>query len=334
MILAAAVALAVATPFQEPPMRVGYIDYFGQTGVKTQTIRLPVATGDDLPIEKWATLKSSISDAVKKGTGKPATDVAIVGFDDQKRLMIFIGIAGPTVLSVKYRRLPGGGAKLDDLGLKLYKDFTERLVPALQSGGGEEDDSQGYSLFKDPQLREIQLKMRSYALEHGDLIRSVLETSTNSAQRVAASQLLGYARHSKSQFDGLMAAVRDPDETVRNNAVRALGVLMRSGAEHVRGLDPSPFIEMVRSGTWSDRNKGAAVLEQAIAGRDPKLSARVKRDALASLIEMARWQNHGHSYTARHILGRIAGIEEGKLMQMIADRKGEEIIATARAGTR
>jgi hypothetical protein len=35
------------------------------------------------------------------------------------------------------------------------------------------------------------------------------------------------------------------------------------------------------------------------------------------LIEMARWRSAGHAYAARMILGRCAGIVEGKLEKLV-----------------
>jgi len=44
------------------------------------------------------------------------------------------------------------------------------------------------------------------------------------------------------------------------------------------------------------------------------------------LIEMAHWRSGGHAASARTILGRIAGIDESRLRQMIAAGEIEQII--------
>ena len=76
-------------------------------------------------------------------------------------------------------------------------------------------------------------------------------------------------------------------------------------------------IRMLNSGTWSDRNKSAALLEVLSKSRQPELMAKLRADALDSLIEMAKWNNPGHAYFSRAILGRIAGIEEVRLKTIL-----------------
>jgi hypothetical protein len=41
---------------------------------------------------------------------------------------------------------------------------------------------------------------------------------------------------------------------------------------------------------------------------------------------MARWRSRGHAGTARILLGRIAGIEEARLQQLVAGGEVEQIL--------
>ena len=118
----------------------------------------------------------------------------------------------------------------------------------------------------------------------------------------------------------------DANDGVRNNATRALGVLAESSPKVAARIPATPFIEMINSGSWTDRNKGSWVLESLTNNRDPKLLAQLRAEALPSLIEMARWHSNGHAYTARILLGRIAGIEEGRLTKLASAGNLEEII--------
>jgi hypothetical protein len=74
-------------------------------------------------------------------------------------------------------------------------------------------------------------------------------------------------------------------------------------------IPPQGFIDMMSSGIWTDRNKASFVLEPMTRGRDAKLLALLRAQALEPLIEMARWRD-GHQYPARHMLARIAGVPE------------------------
>jgi hypothetical protein len=81
---------------------------------------------------------------------------------------------------------------------------------------------------------------------------------------------------------------------------------------------------MLNSGSWSDRNKGGLLLERLTANRDPKLLSELRVEALDPLIEMARWHSPGHSYPFKIMLGRIAGIDEKRLEEIV--EKGQDRI--------
>jgi HEAT repeat protein len=163
--------------------------------------------------------------------------------------------------------------------------------------------------------------MRDYALEHSNLILEVLESSSDGRQRSIAATLLGYAAQSKRQIAALAHASQDANNEVRNNAVRALGVLARSDPKLAAQIPAEEFIPMLHSGAWTDLNKGSLLLDQLSVARDTKLLSELREQALDALIEMARWRSPGHSYAARMIIGRIAGIEEKRLEEIV--EKGE-----------
>jgi hypothetical protein len=179
-------------------------------------------------------------------------------------------------------------------------------------------------------MRALQLEMRAWALEHGPELVHVLRSSSDTKQRRVASAVLGYARQSPEQIVTLIRAARDPDPVVRNNATRAVVVLVRSNARLAEGVEPETFLAMLGSGTWSDHNKAVALLDLMTSGRDPKLLARIREQALEPLIEMALWSNAGHAYFARVVLGRLGGLPEEQLSLMALDGPVDPIVAAAR----
>ena len=183
----------------------------------------------------------------------------------------------------------------------------------------------------DATARAKQLAMHEYAARHEEEIRAVLRTSADDGQRSVAAQLLGYANQSARQVADLVWASHDPNDDVRNNATRALGVLANSGAEAAARIPAEGFIEMLNSGVWFDRNKASALLDALTRWRSPKLLAALGARAFDSLAEMARWHDNGHAYHARMMLGRIGGIEEVRLMEIVwDDKQTESIIEAAR----
>ena len=201
------------------------------------------------------------------------------------------------------------------------------MTEGISKGASDEDESQGYALSKSyPPLRAIQLRVRAYALEHGALIRKVLETSADDNQRAVAAELLGYARQSDSQLTALVRASRDSNEDVRNNVTRALIVLVGAKPELAGRIQPDVFIQMLMSGTWTDVNKSSGLLNALTKSRDQQLLAKLRQPAVVErLIEIARWRT-GHANAARAILGRIAGIDETRLTQLVATGQVDQII--------
>ena len=222
---------------------------------------------------------------------------------------------------------PKGTARLPAEIIGLYGRFMNSLMDAVKRGVPGEDDSKGYALSVDPSVRKTQLEMREYALKNEALLLDVLKNSSDAQHRIAAAEILGYAEQSARQTGALAAAARDENSTVRNNATRALGVLVGSNAKLAAEIPPDFFVNLLLSGEWSDLNKGSMLLAAMTADRtDEKTLALLRRgDVRERLIEMARWRT-GHAQDARYLLGRSAGIAEERLKTLAKEGNAEEII--------
>jgi hypothetical protein len=71
-----------------------------------------------------------------------------------------------------------------------------------------------------------------------------------------------------------------------------------------------PFIEMLNSIEWTDRNKSSNALNSLTYKRDPAILSELRQRALPSLIEMARWKSPGHAGASFFLLGRVAGFSD------------------------
>jgi hypothetical protein len=328
-LLLIALLLTPAALSQERVRRIGEIDFYGYAGLDLKSIRaaIPVHEGDEFEGTGDAVfdLLNRVSEAVKRVTGRNPTEVSPVCCDAQGNWMVYVGLPGKSIRSFPYNPAPKGKLRLPPEAANLYREATDAWMAAVKKGT-HEDDSRGYALSSDPALRAKQLAVRAYALRHERLLYRVLESSAEAEQRLMAAHFLGYARQTGAQLRALVRASRDPDERVRNNAVRALGVLIESDPRLGGRVPAAGFIEMMSSGSWSDRNKGGRVLEQLSRKRDPKLLGQLRAQALDALLEMARWRGARHSETARILLGRVAGIEEGRLQQLITAGQVDEII--------
>jgi HEAT repeat protein len=202
----------------------------------------------------------------------------------------------------------------------------DALMESVQKGAANEDHSKGYALseYYTP-ARATQLEVREYAIRHGALLREVLKTSSDDEQRIVAAHLLGYTQQSKSQITALVHASRDANSTVRNNATRALLVLVESNPKLAIDIPVGGFAELLLSGTWTDLNKASFLLSSLTRSRNAKMLGKLRdREVVERLMEMARWRTHGEP--ARTILGHIAGADEERLQQLVTTGNVEEII--------
>jgi hypothetical protein len=124
--------------------------------------------------------------------------------------------------------------------------------------------------------------------------------------------------------------VRDPDDGVRNNSMRALGVLagfaQKFPNQQIK-VPVEPFIDMLNSIEWTDRNKSSFALYQLTEKRDPAVLTKLREQALPSLIEMARWKS-GHAQQSFFLLGRVGNLSEEEILKYWASGNRETLIET------
>jgi hypothetical protein len=316
--------------------RIGDIEFFGYKGIDLAKVRaaLPIHTGDIFSRNLSEDLRDRVKQAIAKTIGKPPTEVGMTCCDEDGRVLIFIGLPGDSSKQFEYRPVGTGQEGFSSEAMSLFKRLDEAYFAAVQKGGdaASEDDSRGYALSKDPAARALELELREWALTHEQKILQVLENSSAARRRQVASQALGYVKQSDEQIAALVRASADPDDTVRNNATRALGVLVSSNHALAAKIQPDTFIAMLNSGVWSDRNKGAMLLNAMTTERNPQLLAKLRSEAIDSLIEMARWRRPSHAGFARTLLGRVAGIPEDRLTELVWKGPVESIVAAATGG--
>ena len=127
----------------------------------------------------------------------------------------------------------------------------------------------------------------------------------------------------------------DPSDEVRNDAMRALLVFADTapnGSRSTPRIPAQPFIDFLNSKVWSDRNKASGALMALSTGRDPELLARLRKEALTPLVEMARWKSEGHALAPFLILARTASYSDGAAHDLWNRGQREVVITDAIEG--
>lgn len=296
---------------------IGGIEFFGYKGIDLGAVQkaIPMHVGDAYAGDET---KDKVRKAVTQALRRGPTDVEAICCNEDGDRVIFVGLPGSSSKSILRNPEPRGAARLSNEIGTLNDRLDQALHAAVQKGGdaAREDDSTGYALVHDPAARALQLKLRDYALAHEDELLRVLKTCPDERERAIAARAVGYVSKSAQQVAALVKASRDAGETVRDEAIRALGVLVRSDTTMAAQIPTDSFIEMLSSATWTDRNKASFLLQTVTRDTNPVLLAKLQARAMDGLMEMAKWRDLGHAVPARILLGRIASIPEESLLQL------------------
>lgn len=318
--------LAVAGLVQGPG-RIGIIDWYGYGNLDLAQLRaaLPFHEGDAVPSKET---REAARKAFEKSVGRPAQFAPICCLQDGSSTL-FIGLAEPDAPGVVLNPRPSGDVKFPKEIWAIFLRSDHDLEEAVRKGVSGEDDSEGYALPKDPTARLDYLKIRDWTRAHPAAVYHVLETSRFDEQREHAAAALGYAALSPQQISALVRASFDADENVRDEAIRALEVLCNLGPKVSRQIPAERFLPLLHSLVWTDRNKALILFMMLTQPRDPDLLALLRAQALLPLREMAQWKDWSHAMPAMMIVGRIAGIEEAHLHQLVNAKNVDEILQRA-----
>jgi hypothetical protein len=311
---------------QIPP--IGIIDFYGLRTVREDQLRaaLGVREGDAFPQPK-AEVEQRL------GTVPGVVRARISGVCcDAGRSIMFVGIEETGAPSIRFRPAPTGTVRLRDDLLRTSAALDVAAQAAILRGDAAEDQSRGHSLMHDSAARAIQERYIGFAARDSALLRDVLRNSADSAHRALAAEVIAYGTDKSAAVPELTAAMLDPSSAVRNNAMRALALIAIYAHGHPElriTVSPAPFIDMLSSPIWTDRNKSSMALMQLTEPRDSTLLRDLRARALPVLIEMARWRSQQHAVPSLVILGRIGGMSEDAIAAAVIRGDRQAIIAAS-----
>jgi hypothetical protein len=296
-------------------LQIGIIEFYGLGRVPEGEARgaLTVKVGDTISFTtpEFVSFKEGSERRLSSLPGVANAHVAFVCCD-AGRAIVYAGIEEKGRTMPTFRAAPNGKARLAADIVQAAEEFFEALKEAVVQGSAAEDDSQGHALSSDPSMRAVQERFAGYAARDLTQLRHVLRHSSDAEQRALAAHILGYVSNKQDVVVDLVFGIRDTSPEVRNNAMRALAVFASmtpiSGRPKMR-VPYEPFIPLLHSLVWTDRNKASFALDKLSERRDPKLLAKLRREAMTPLIEMAHWKS-GHAKAPLMILGRIGGQSE------------------------
>jgi hypothetical protein len=327
LLLALAQFALHAQPIMSVP-RVDILDYYGLHKITPARIQRVLSTkeGDRLPASK-----GDVEERLEQIPGVVRSHLEAVCCDGGKTVL-FVGIEEKGSAHFNFRSEPQGTVRLPGDIVESYQSFLVALEAAARSGNAEEDLRSGHSLMADPDARMLQLRFEVIAKDQLPALKDVLRNCSDAEQRAMAAYIIGYASEKREVVDDLELAIQDPDEGVRNNAMRALSAISILAAKdpdlRVR-ISATWFVEMLNSVMWADRNKAVMVLLNLTEARPENILALIRERALPSLAEMARWKSLTHAVGPYTLLGRVVGVSEEQIHESWSSGNREALIAKA-----
>jgi hypothetical protein len=286
-----------SSPGVAPPSSQSAKEAHSYKGLDLPTIRtaIPFREGD----LSRPRLEDEARSAVHRVTGRNATDVFVACCTGRGELTIFIGLPGDSFRPLTFDAAPQGAISLPPELINLYKRMSQAENDATLKSVAKEDKPVGYRLLKEPVARAAELSFRAYALGHEEEVIRVLTTSGDADQRAMAADALGFSARNSQQMKALVRAARDTDGVVRNNVTRALSEILRRDPTTASRIPLASFIDVLLSGTWTDRNKVSLVLVSLTQSRDSVLLHRIQSEAVT---RFSKWLTGASSGARRRLV--------------------------------
>jgi hypothetical protein len=326
---ASAIAVVAQTGAAQLP-RVGIIDFYGLRKTTPAQVReaLGINVGDSLTSLMLFQVPAQLASI--PGVASASVDPVCC---EEGKTMLYVGVAEDSAPTLTLRARPTGAIRLPPDIIKAGTAFSDAHMRAIMRGAMKEDVTQGHSLMADSAARMIQLQFIPLAAKHLDTLKKVLRNSSDDDHRALAAEVIAYNASKAAIIPDLVYAMRDPAADVRNNATRGLALIALYGQQHPEAklvVPYEPFIDLLNSLTWTDRNKASLALLELTDKRDPKLLSELRARAFDSIVDIARWTNPGHSLAGVFMLGRMAGIPDQEIFATFEKGEKEKIIEAAR----
>lgn len=295
---------------QGPP--IGIIDFYGRQRVPEEKLlkALGKKVGDLLPRSK-----GDAEEQLEQVEGVVRANLEAACCEDGKAIL-YIGIEEKGAPHFDFNT-PGAEAAV--LPREIHDEYVAFLATvglAVRAGETSEDLSHGHSLMVHAASRAHQEKFLTLAEAELPRLREVLRKSFDAEHRAIAAYVIGYAPKKETVIEDLQYALRDPDDTVRNNAMRSLGaiaILAQKQPDLELKISPTWFIESLNSIIWQDRITAANTLVTLTESRDATLLSHLRERALPAIREMAGWKHLPHALPGFILAGRLAGLGESEI---------------------
>jgi hypothetical protein len=275
--------------------QVGEINVYGLRRVPASRIlaAAQVREGQSLPPSK-----GDLETRLERVMGVVASSVQVECCDAAGRAILFIGVEERGAPHFAPRSDASGNASLPQEVLEAHAGLLEAA------------------------RRGVQAPLADVAAAHLAALRDCLRQCSIAEQRAAT--VMGSAPRPQEVVGDLQYALQDASESVRQNAARSLAAM--AAREATLRIPATWFVEMLNSLILSDRLEAAGILV-TLTERDTAALDQIRRRALDSVLEMARWKSLRYALPAFLLAGRLAGVADAEVQRAWSEGRREEVLA-------
>ena len=252
---------------------------------------------------------------------------------EEGKAILYVGVEEKGAPHFEFRAEPSEPVVLPAEIHETYVRFLAALAEAVREKDTAEDLTNGHSLMANAACQAQQEKFVEFADKYLTVIRDVLKNSFDEEHRAIAAYVIGYGADKKKIIDDLLFAIRDPDETGRNNAMRALAaieVLATKKPTLELRIPGTWLVEMLNSLVWTDRTTAAVNLVNLTEFLTLELLGQLRDRALPALVDMAQWNHLPHALPAFILVGRVTGMDEKEYPDRLVKGDRAKVIAEAK----
>ena len=295
--------------------RVGVIEIYGNR--KTSVAKIKSALGAK-PGDPPPGLEDAV-ERIDKVSGILGSRVEATCCADRK-ITLYVGVEERDAPHIEFHPSPTEDVKLPDDMADTYHSFIDEVTESIRDDARAQDLTNGYSLMQSAVGRTIQLRFRPLVARDLGLVDQVIRKSYDPEQRTIAAYILQYTPRGPHTTDimvnALMYALQDSEDSVRENAMRSLKAIAVGAKMHPdqqAHLAPTWFVELLNSPVYSDRRNASLALVELTEKRDPEALQLLHDRALASVLEMAKWQDLRDALPPFILAGRMAGLSDEQI---------------------
>jgi hypothetical protein len=142
-------------------------------------------------------------------------------------------------------------------------------------------------------------------------LAAVLREDRRKDRRAAAAFLLAHIASGERVVELMLPSITDPNELVRNNAMRVLALIAED--HPAIAIPVAPILEALHFPATSDRNKASAILDSLTRrGLDPAMRDQLLAGAGEVLVDMLALRQPNNHDPAYRILKQLSGRDLGE----------------------